>query len=354
MNEQEYKTIISGQGCGLCRFFLYLPFQIASVIYSAIIRIRNLLYNIGILRIRKVSSMVISVGNITVGGTGKTPLVIWLCNFLKKQNIPIAVLTRGYKSQGKTIADEPDVITRNCPDVPVIVNPDRLAGAKEAIEKHKAKVLILDDGFQHRRLFRNLDIITIDATEPFGYGKLLPAGLLREPISSMKRADVAVITRCDLTAGNELNGLEQSLKKINPNLLIIKSTHQPVRILTSGNDQLPLNYLKGKKVFIFCGIGNPDSFAKTLEIAGAAVIGLEIFDDHYHYTKNDIVSIAQRAKNSDAQFVVTTQKDWTKIEGLGFLPSFDIPFAYLEIEIKIIEGEDKFRRLIIETISGNI
>ena len=354
MKEQEYKKIISGQGCRLCGCILWPLLLIASILYSTIIRIRNLFYKLGIFKIHKVNAVVISVGNITVGGTGKTPFVIWLCNLLKQQNIPIAVLTRGYKAQGRTQTDEPAEIAENYPDMPIIINPDRVAGAKEAIEKYGAKVLILDDGFQHRRLFRNLDIVTIDAIKPFGFLKLLPAGLLREPTNSLKRANAAVITHCDLIEGNELNEIEQSLGKINPNLLIINTIHKTSRIFTSEGDLLPIDYLKGKNVFAFCGIGNPDSFRKTLENEGAVVKGFEIFDDHYHYSKDDIVSIVQKAKNANAQLVITTRKDWTKIKDLESLRTIDTPFAYLEIEIKITESEDKFRRLILETVSDKI
>lgn len=354
MEQQEYKKIISRQRKGAIAFLLRVIFSIASICYGTVIMLRNFFYSVGIFKTQKVNAIVISVGNITVGGTGKTPFVIWLCNFLKQQNISLAVLTRGYKAQRRTQTDEPAEIAENCLDVPIIINPDRVAGAKEAIEKYGAKVLILDDGFQHRRLFRNLDIITIDAAEPFGFGKHLPAGLLREPVSSLKRANAVIITHCDLVAESKLKDIEQTLKDINPRLLIMKTSHKPSCIFTSDNKQLSIDYLKGKNVFAFCGIGNPDSFRKTLENEGAVVKGFEIFDDHYHYSQDDIVSIVQKAKNANAQLVIATQKDWTKIKHLESLRTIDTFFAYLEIEIKITEGEDKFRRLISQTLTGKI
>ena len=180
--------------------------------------------------------------------------------------------------------------------MPVIVNPDRIIGAKEAIEKFGAEVLILDDGFQHRRLFRNLDIVTIDATSPFGFGKLLPAGLLREPTGSLKRADAVVITHSDLIGQSELDQLQQTLQKINPRMLIVKAMHQPTKIQYFDGRQQSTEYLKGRKVFAFCGIGNPSSFLQSLEKLGAVLAGSEIYDDHYHYTEDDISYLVQKGK----------------------------------------------------------
>jgi tetraacyldisaccharide 4'-kinase len=173
--EQNYRRIISGQsssfGTGILRFLL----AIAAIGYSLVVRLRNFLYSKGLLKVHNVDAAVICIGNITVGGTGKTPLVIWLCNLIS-QNYKRAILSRGYKAraqQSKEFKDEISILAESCPEAGVIVNPDRVAGAAEAIDKYAAKVLIMDDGFQHRRLVRDLDIIAIDATQPFGYGKLL-------------------------------------------------------------------------------------------------------------------------------------------------------------------------------------
>jgi tetraacyldisaccharide 4'-kinase len=376
MNQQNYKKIISGQSKGFAAAPLRLLLSIASFFYAAAIVLRNFFYDAGLFKIHKVNAVVISIGNITTGGTGKTPLVIWLCNFLRRQNISVAVLTRGYKTTSagspqlyvggqcanrnpQATTDEPAVIAENCPDAAVIINPDRLTGAREAIERFGAKVLILDDGFQHRRLFRNLDIVAIDATEPFGFGSAvggLPAGLLREPVSSLKRANAAIITRSDLTSGEEVGEIQNKLLKINPNLLIAKAMHEPAEIKYFEGMEESIDCLRGKRVFAFCGIGNPDSFFQMLKKIGAVVVGQQIYDDHYRYREDDFSILCQKARQLNSELVITTQKDWARIKDLQqFIFNHSaVPFAYLRIEIKIIEGEDKLRRLIKEAIAGKI
>jgi tetraacyldisaccharide 4'-kinase len=382
--EQSYRRLISGQssgfGAGMLRFFLAL----AAIGYSLIVRLRNLLYSKGLLKVHHVDATILCVGNITVGGTGKTPLVVWLCNLIT-QNYKYAILTRGYKAtqnstlKTKNSIDEPAMLAESCPEAEVIVNPDRLAGAAEAIDKYAAKVLIMDDGFQHRRLARDLDIIAIDATQPFGYGKLLPAGLLREPVSSLNRAGAVVITRCDQIADIELDKLERKLRATNPDMVIAKSTHaavsvkypEPSVILAQAGIQKDsetmdsclrrndnIEQLKGKKVFAFCGIGNPDAFLNTIKNLGAELAGSKIYDDHYHYTETCLTEISEQAKELGADLILTTQKDWTKvISNSKFLisePESPLAFAYLAVEIKFMAGEDKLTALIKDTLAGNI
>ena len=207
MNQTFYHKLVSGHIKSRTAVLLRAVLAIAATIYAIIIRLRNLFYDKQVFKTHHSKAVVISIGNITLGGTGKTPLVVWLCNFLHQKNPSFAVLTRGYKTKTKksptgndmpdTMTDEPAILSENCPQVKVIINPDRVAGAVEAIKKFGAKILIMDDGFQHRRLARDLDIVTIDATQPFGYEKIFPAGLLREPLTSLRRADAVVITRCD-------------------------------------------------------------------------------------------------------------------------------------------------------------
>ena len=215
MNQEAFRKLVSGESSGLCAILLRFILGIAAHVYRVITWVRNFLYSKGWLKIHRADVPVISIGNITTGGTGKTPLVIRLCNFLRNSGSKCAILTRGYKAD-ENYGDEPAVLAESCPGIQVVVNPDRVAGAAEAISKFGAKVLVMDDGFQHRRLVRELDIVAIDSTVPFGYGKLLPAGLLREPVDSLKRADAAVITRCDQVDEAELIQLEGKLKKVNP------------------------------------------------------------------------------------------------------------------------------------------
>ena len=349
----------SGPGAALLRFFL----RITAQAYSIVIRLRNLLYAKGWLKTHRANAMVFSIGNITTGGTGKTPLVIWLCKFLQQKEIQCSILTRGYKTHTQirgtrderraTKTDEPAILKKSCPETEVIANPNRVAGAAEAVTKSGAKALIMDDGFQHRRLARDADIVAIDSTRPFGYGKMFPAGLLREPISTLKRADAVVITRCDQITDAQLTQLEEKLQQINPNLVIARSFHAPVCVKSLADKEISIEELKNKKIFAFCGIGNPDAFLNTAKGLGAEPVGSKVYNDHHHYTNNDISDIYEEARYLNADLVLTTQKDWTKINLPG-LAEKDIPFAYLAIELKFPAGEDKLKQLIENALAGKI
>lgn len=358
-NQQAYRRLISGQTTGLTAACLRFFLTAGSIVYTAVIRFRNFLYCSGWLRIHTASVPVISIGNITTGGTGKTPLVIWLYKFLQQKNVNCAILTRGYKAiqnsklKTQNYIDEPAILTESCPNAKVIVNPDRVAGADVAINKFNADVLILDDGFQHRRLARNIDIVTIDSTRPFGYGKVLPAGLLREPLRSLDRADAVVLTRCAQTSEAELTKLEDKLRLINPNIIIARSIHAPICAKIKNGEEISIDKLKDKKIFAFCGIGNPDAFLNTIKKIKANLISSKVYNDHHRYTGADITYICENARNLQADCILTTQKDWTKISSLT-LPQIDIPFAYLTIELKLTADEGRLKQLIEDALAGKI
>jgi tetraacyldisaccharide 4'-kinase len=395
LNQESYRKLISGESGCRCPF-VGLGLSFAAMIYSLVIRLRNFLYDKGWLKTHRVNATVLSIGNITVGGTGKTPLVIWLYNHInqkskiKNQNCGCAILTRGYKThlakrknwipaprlRGDKLApakagagmtgrdtqyalrntetDEPAILAESCPEAKVIINPDRVAGANEAINKFGAKILIMDDGFQHRRLHRDIDIVTIDATCPFGYGRILPAGLLREPITSLKRADAVVITRCDQINETKLRELEEKLQEAKADIIIARSIHKPVRAKLADGKEISIEQLKGIKVFAFCGIGNPQAFLDTIKDIGAETVGSKIYNDHYHYTEKDISDIYEQAKQLGVNLILTTQKDLSRLSIENRKSKIDIPLAYLVIELKFISGEDKIRNLIVEVLSGRI
>jgi len=380
MNRQAYIKLISGSetnvGAAVLRSLLTIP----EIIYSGAVRLRDLLYFKRLLKTYNVGALVFSVGNITTGGTGKTPFVIWLYkqitqnSKLKTQNHKCAILTRGYKTRRascvmrrvknerdtryairNTLIDEPAILTKNCLQAEVIVNPDRVAGATQAINNFGAYLLIMDDGFQHRRLHRDLDIVMIDATCPFGYGRMLPAGLLREPIYALKRADAAVITRCDQTTPNELNALEETLLKQNANLTISRSIHAPICARAAKDEEISLEELKDKKIFAFCGIGNPQAFLKTIKALGAEVIGSQVFDDHYQYTADCLNTIYTKARGCRADLILTTEKDWTKITPFDTLKEDKTPkLAYLAIEVRFLAGEQRLIGLIEDVLASKI
>ena len=365
LNQESYLKLISGQKSRLSDKILRSFLGGAAVFYSIAIWLRTSLYAKRLLRTHCAGAKVISIGNITVGGTGKTPLVIWLYkeitenSKLKTQNYKCAILTRGYKAtqnsrlKTQNYTDEPAIFLQRCPQAKVIVNPDRVAAAAEAVDKFGAEVLIMDDGFQHRRLARDLDIVTIDATRPFGYGRLLPAGLLREPVTALARADAVVITRCDQTQEAELAELEQKLRQINSNMIIARSIHAPICAASAEGKKISLENLKGRKVFAFCGIGNPQAFLNTISMLGCELVGHRVYDDHHYYDSDDVASIYEQAMCSKAELILTTHKDWTKIALLG-ASGREMPLAYLAIELKFISGEDKLRDLIESTLAGKI
>ena len=366
LKQDGFRKLISCQSGGISAALLRFLLTVAAVGYSIAIGLRNFLYSKGWLKAYRANAIVVSIGNITVGGTGKTPLVIWLYNKitqnskLKTQNYKCAILTRGYKAtqnsklKTQNYEDEPAIIAECCPQAKVIVNPDRVAGAKEAVSKFSANVLIMDDGFQHRRLARDLDIVTIDATQSFGYGKLLPAGLLREPVTALKRADAVVITRCDQIKENKLAELEQKLQQINPNMIIARSIHAPNFVKSLDGHEISLKELNDKKIFAFCGIGNPDAFLDTIKRLGSELIGSKVYNDHHHYTENDIADIHKQAKPLKADLILTTQKDWSSTQYAIRNTQYEIPFAYLKIELKFTSGEDKLTALIKKALADKI
>ena len=353
MDQDWYRKLISGRSSGWTAKFLRSLLRAASGIYSIIIWARNLAYDKKFLKINISGVPVICVGNITVGGTGKTPLVIWVCKLLAKKDIRYAILTRGYKTKKGKLSDEPAILAKNCPQAKVVVNPNRTMGAEKAISKLAATALVLDDGFQHRGLARDIDIVTIDAMCPFGYDKILPAGLLREPAKNLKRADAVVITRSNQCNQDQMHSLEKKISTFNPDMIITKAMHSPICAKLIGGNQISLEELKDKNIFAFCGIGNPDAFLNTIIELGGNLVGSEIYNDHHHYTNDDIADIYEKAKYLEADLVLSTQKDWTKTTLLASTNP-DIPFAYLQIELKFVDGEEKITQLIENTLAGKI
>jgi len=362
LNQQAYRNLISDRSTGLSAAILRFFLATFALIYSTVVWLRNFLYSKRWLKIYRANARVFSVGNITTGGTGKTPLVIWLCKFLQQKEFQCAVLTRGYKTHAEKRAssiehqasrtDEPAILTESCPQAKVIINPNRVEAAVEAVNKFGAKMLIMDDGFQHRRLYRDLDIVTIDVTCPFGYGKVLPAGLLREPVVSLKRADAAVLTRCDQIPESKLSQIEKKLQLINPDMIIAKSIHNPICAKSITGEEITIEQLRSRKIFAFCGIGNPDAFLNTITELGATLVGSKIYNDHYHYTDSDIDDIYEQANRLEADLILSTLKDHTQHAIRN--TQYEIPFAYLAVELKFLTGEDKLKELIEDALAGKI
>jgi tetraacyldisaccharide 4'-kinase len=352
-DQDQFRAIVSGRRNDTWARIVRLALRAASVGYHLVVRVRNILYDRHMLGSHQANVPILCVGNLTTGGTGKTPLVAWLARLMVEKGLRTAILTRGYKSEPGASSDEPAELASACPGVPVIVNPNRVAGAAEAIRSHGVRALLMDDGFQHRRLARDLDIITIDATVPFGYDRLLPAGLLREPIGSLKRAHAVVLTRTNQVSEEDLGRIEAKICRIRPDLMIARSVHAPVRANRSDGTAIPLEELKGKRVFAFCGLGNPAAFFATLRACECLLVGSRAYNDHYAYTDRDLTDLRRAARGHKADLLVTTQKDATKIARMDRSQGVD-SLVYLTIELCFTAGEDPLRTLIERALGGKM
>lgn len=345
MNEAYFRSLISGKEKSvLSRVFLCL-LRGFSVIYCIVVRIRNKMFDSAMRKSVKAGRPVISVGNLTTGGTGKTPLVIWICRYLAGKDKSCAILTRGYKAGKGKFTDEPAILAKACSNAKVIVNPSRKEGAAKAVEQYDSDVLVMDDGFQHRQLARDLDIVAVDATCPFGYDRILPAGLLREPISALKRAKAIVITRYDQADSAKTEVLEKKLASVNSDAVIARSVHKPIGAVAMKGVRISLEELKDKKIFAFCGIGNPNAFIDMLKEMGLNVADYKIFNDHHDYSNADLLDIYEQARYLDAEIILSTQKDWVKTALLS-MKDDNLLFAYLDIQLEILQGKEPLESLI--------
>lgn len=345
MNQNWYRKVVSGQKNGIVHKILRGLFAFISWFYKTGVKIRNFLFDHKIRKPKELKTKVISIGNITTGGTGKTPMVMWLCNYISEKGLKPGVLTRGYKAVKGKLTDEPAILTKGCSNAKVVVDSNRYQGGKKAISEFGCDVIVMDDGFQHRQLKRDLDIVTIDATCPFGYNKMLPAGLLREPKSAIKRAQAVVITRFDQAGIERIDETVKQIKRINPDAVVAKASHKPIDAVVLKNKHISIEELKEKRIFAFCGIGNPDAFLAMLKDMNLNVVGSKIYNDHHNFTQTDIQYIYETARYLEADVILSTQKDWVKTALLSTSEK-DADFAYLAIEIDFASGREEITGLI--------
>ncbi len=302
--------------------------------YAALVRARRWAYRTNPLLSRAAPVPVISVGNITAGGTGKTPMTAWVVQRLTEAGMNPAILTRGYKSS-KGASDEPQLL-RETTGASVVVDPNRVEGASRAADAG-ADVCVMDDGFQHRRLRRDLDIVLIDATNPFGYGYCLPRGLLREPLSALADAGAIVITRSDMILSSHLENLAGRVRELAPQASVHMAVHRPTGVTDQADLDVPAQIVSRKQAYAFCGLGNPESFLETLAHQGIRVVGNMMLADHVGYDRRKIEAIEAEARKCGADVLITTQKDYVKLPP----GAFEMPLWRLGVEIRITAARDE-------------
>lgn len=338
------------------------PLAPLGVIYGRIMDARNRMYDRGILRSYPLGATTISIGNLTTGGTGKTPLVALTARILAESGEKVCILTRGYGrknenervvvSDGESVltdaatgGDEPVELARKLlGEAVVVADADRVAAARWAKERFGITAFVLDDGFQHRRAKRDLDIVCVDATNPCGNGRILPAGTLRESFKELRRADAIVITRSDLV--DSVVDLKALLRKQDPSSPIFEGATQISRFVAL-NDFLHGSATKVEieeaPAFAFCGLGNPEIFRLQLVSQGINLAGLCVIGDHYRYDQADADSLQEGAERSGAAYLITTAKDAVKLEGLNFT----MPVRVAEAEMLIVGDNRAFNDLVL-------
>lgn len=325
-----------------------------SLPYEIVVRLRAHAYNRGLLAQRRLNGLVISVGNLTAGGTGKTPMVLWIAQRMLAEGKNVGILTRGYRGEPssaqqaqpsggpESTSDEVQLLQSRLGDrVAFGVGPDRFA-CGSALTARGVEYLVLDDGFQHRKLARDVDIVLIDATNPFGGGRVLPTGRLREPRSALARADILVITRSDHSPAIEAAIRQDSKAPIFYARPQIDSVN-----LAAGHSAVDVVALRPKKFFAFCGIGNPAAFLADLREWGFQVAGHKFLPDHHLYTPRDALAIASEARRAGAEALLCTEKDFFNLRDLSDDARWNsLPVYFCRISLHIARSEEFWRAIL--------
>ncbi len=325
-----------------------------SLLYGLVISIRNILYDKGVFPVIKPDVPVISIGNISVGGSGKTPLTAAVAEFLKSAGKNVVIISRGYGRSSRGIqivssreeillpvrksGDEPYMLAKKLPGIPVIAAEDRVEGGKRAVEMFNPDIIVLDDAFQHRRIHRDLNIVLLNKDALEDRFKLLPSGFLREYMSSLKRADFIVFNNCPDKDEQLLNKRFENIKKGEASL-------EPVSV--SGKQNEDISFLKGKEVFLFSGIANHEGFLNTFRRLSAKIIDDINFPDHYDYSRENWYRINSSFEKSGAEIILTTEKDYYKVKPAA---GRTVPLYYLKMEMRFHKGEEIFRESLLKLI----
>ena len=373
-----FREIVSQRRRGVAPSLFRGVLRAAELPYSLAVSWRNRRYDRGHAVVRGVNVPVISVGNLTLGGTGKTPMVKWLARYLTARGIRVAIVSRGYGARSTVqgarsdengasgerqdrprdnlgsvlpaLNDEALELEQSLPGVPHVQDPDRVAGAQRAIDQFGCQLVLLDDGFQHRRLARDLDIVLLDALEPFGHEHVFPRGTLREPLAGLQRADIVCLTRAAAIATHEREAIRRRIFRLAPQAAWCEATHGPTKLLSASGDWRPLALLSGKRVAAFCGIGNPAGFRHTLASTGAQVVAWREFPDHYAFAMADQKELEKFVAHSDAELVVCTHKDLVKLRQNEIAGR---PLWAVEIEMQFLSGCELIEELVKRVTGGD-
>ena len=373
--EQFAIDVILGKREGVAAAVFAAFLQVCSYLFSGIVQLRLWLYRTRILHDHPLGCLVVVVGNLTVGGTGKTPVVEKFARALHERGRKVAILSRGYKSKAppfwkkwwyalshredepprivsdgerllldsEIAGDEPYMLAKNLPGVVVLVDKNRVKAGAYAIRKFGCDTLVLDDGFQYLPLKGRLNLLLVDKTNPFGNGFLLPRGILREPVKHLKRASYVFLTKSNGVRDEELETL---IRAVNPGAEIIECAHRPQYLQrVGGEERRPLADLQGRRIACFSGIATPETFERFLREGGATLVHVERFLDHYRFTADDLDDVFAAARQAGADFIVTTEKDAVRIpdaQGAGC----PLPLYYLRLEIEILRGAADFQEAV--------
>jgi len=366
MTPERFRKILTREDRSLSAFGWRLLLETVRPLYAVGVWFRNRNFDRDPRKITHAAVPVLSIGNLTLGGTGKSPAVLRIAQELESMGLKVAVLSRGYRAKEQNpgvrthtetqdhaansvsaghLNDEGKEMARRLPNAVFLQNPNRCESACRAVEEFGAQILLLDDGFQHRKLFRNGDIVLIDAEEPFGLtGRLFPCGTLREPMQSLARADVVVLTHSDRLTPRERHSLQEELAERFPSpkpRLWVESVHCPSALTDTRGNILPKEDFQEKRLGAFCGIGKPAGFFRSLDEFGLAVHAEKIYPDHHPFGTKEIAELTQWAQENRLDALVCTEKDAVKLPPA--LPT-GTPIAVLRIELEFLEGKDLFLR----------
>ena len=339
-----------------------------SVVFALVVSLRYALYRTGVLRRFPLGVQVISIGNVTAGGTGKTPVTEIFARTLAEEGRKVAILSRGYRrkeapwwqrmftqvidpplvvSDGRRVlldaatgGDEPYMLASNRPGVAVVVDRNRVKAGRYAVKRLGCDTLILDDGFQYQRLRHSIEVVLVDSTNPFGNGNMLPRGVLREPARHLKRADIIFLTKCR----GDVSAVREEIRQYNGTADIVECNHSP-RVLKDvwSREEHPLSWLDGKTVCTLSGIASPKGFENSLRHLGAKVVWCERYADHHRYDASEVLYALNRTADMGADALVTTEKDAVRFPRFETSP---VRCLYLRIAIEILSGGDSFAQII--------